>query len=169
MFHDVDSALRWAARIKCTLIIDGSSINDMCGKPRHSTTNELLMGLSPQEAQQQADNIIKYASCLSDPVCSQYVHAKYLFLSSVDDLVNRVLSNITHATTGTNRRNISLVVQSYFGNKATRRELRESLRCRNSDVKRLQDGVYTAMDKVHYRAMCELEEKLIDVGLMKTT
>lgn len=53
MFQSADSALKWAALMRSTLIIDGSSINDMCGKPKPTTTNDLLRGLSPQEAQQQ--------------------------------------------------------------------------------------------------------------------
>ena len=160
MFNDADSALKWAAKIKCTLIIDGSSVNDMCGKPRQSTTNELLMGLSPQEAQQQADMIILYASSIHDPICAQYLQAKYFFM-------NDMLAGLLHAIGGTNRRDIRLVVESYLGSRVTRRQMRQSLRCRASDVVRVERDVYRVMDKVHYRAINEIESKFADVGLVR--
>lgn len=167
MFHDADSALKWAAKIKCTLIIDGSSVNDMCGKPRQSTTNELLMGLSPQEAQQQADMIIRYASSIHDPICAQYLQAKYFFMNKIDDIVHQVLAGLLHAIGGTNRRDIRLVVQSYLGSRVTRRQMRQSLRCRASDVVRVERDVYRVMDGVHYRAINEIESKFADAGLVR--
>lgn len=167
MFNDADSALKWAAKIKCTLIIDGSSINDMCGKPRPATTNELLMGLSPQEAQQQADAIIKYANTINDPVCAQYLQAKYFFISKIDDIVHQVLSGLLHAIGGTNRRDIRLVVESYLGSRVTRRQMRQSLRCRAADVVRVERDVYRVMDRVHYRAINEIESKFATAGLVR--
>ena len=92
MFQSADSALRWAALMRNTLILDGSSINDMCGKPTPPTRNGLLMGLSPQEAQQQAANIVSYANAIKDPVCVQYIQAKYFFIDKLEDIVHRVLS-----------------------------------------------------------------------------
>lgn len=167
MFDSPHSALRWASLMKHTLIIDGSSINDMCGKPHISTSNELLKGLSPQEAQQQAANIFNYASSLTDPICSQYLKSKYFFLSSIDTIVQRVMGNILHAAGGTNRRDISVVVESYLGTRVSKREMREKLRCRAADVQKIEKQVYDAMDKIHYRAIDELQCKLTEAGLIK--
>lgn len=166
MFPSADSALRWAAKIKCTLIIDGSSVNDMCGKPTPGTTNDLLRGLSAQEAQQQADTIIKYATSISDSVCVQYIQAKYFFQTKVDDIVQRVMSNVLHAMGGTNRRDIHCVVRAYVGDTVTKRQMREALRCRSSTVAKIESQVYDAMDGVHYQAMNGLESKLKDMGLI---
>ena len=165
MFQSADSALKWAAKIKCTLIIDGSSINDMCGKPTPVTTNDLLRGLSPQEAQQQADTIIKYAGDIRDPVCVQYIQAKYFFQAKVDDIIERVMGNIRHAIEGTNRRDIRCVVRAYVGDTVTKRQMREALRCQTRDVKVIEKKVYDAMDGVHYQAMSGLESKLNEMGL----
>ena len=166
MFQSADSALKWAALMRNTLILDGSSINDMCGKPTPPTRNGLLMGLSPQEAQQQAANIVGYANAIKDPVCVQYIQAKYFFIDKLEDIVHRVLSGLLHAAGGTHRRDIRLIVQSYIGVRATRRQMRAALRCRMADVIRIEDNVYRQMDKVHHRTMGELEEKLIEVGLI---
>jgi len=166
MFQSADSALRWAALMRNTLIIDGSSINDMCGKPSHSTDNDLLRGLSPQEAQQQAANIVSYATSLQDPVCVQYLQAKYFFVTSIDNIIHRVMAGLLHAVGGTNRRDVSLVVQSYIGARVTHRQMRAALRCRASDVRRIESDVYKVMDTVHSRAMSELKSKLIDVRLI---
>ena len=165
MFQSADSALKWAVLMKCTLIIDGSSINDMCGKPTPATTNDLLRGLSPQEAQQQADTIIKYAAAIHDPVCVQYIQAKYFFQTKVDDIVQRVMSNILHAIGGTNRRDIQCVVRAYVGDTVTKRQMREALRCQTRDVIKIEKKVYDAMDGVHYQAMSGLENKLMEMGL----
>ena len=166
MFQSADSALKWAAKLKCTLIIDGSSVNDMCGKPTPATTNDLLRGLSPQEAHQQAANIIVYASSIRDPVCVQYIQAKYFFQSKVDDIVQRVMANILHAIGGTNRRDIHCVVRAYVGDTVTKRQMREALRCQTRDVVKIEKKVYDAMDGVHYQAMSGLETKLIDMRLI---
>ena len=165
MFQSADSALRWAAKIKCMLIIDGSSINDMCCKPTPATTNDLLRGLSPQEAQQQADTIIKYAAAIPDPVCVQYIQAKYFFESKVDDIIDRVMFNIRHAIDGTNHRDINCVVRAYVGDTVTKRQMRAALRCQNRDIKLIEKKVYDAMDGVHYQAMSGLEDKFKNMGL----
>lgn len=165
MFQSADSALKWAAKIKYTLIIDGSSINDMCGKPVPATTNDLLRGLSPQEAHQQAETIIKYAGG-DDPICVQYIQAKYFFQTEVGDIVQRVMSNILHAVGGTNRRDIRCVVRAYVGDTVTKRQMREALRCQTRDVKAIEKKVYDAMDGVHYQAMSGLETKLSEMGLI---
>ena len=166
MFPSADGALKWAATMRYTMIIDGSSINDMCGKPKPATTNELLMGLSPQEAHQQAEKIITYVDSIRDPVCVQYIQAKYFFVDKLEDILNRVLSGLLHAVGGTHRRDIRLIVQSYIGVRATRRQVRAALRCRMAEVIKIEDAVYRQMDKVHHRTMSELELKLIEAGLI---
>ena len=44
--------------------------------------------------------------------------------------------------------------------------MRAALRCRMAEVIKIEDNVYRQMDKVHHRTMGELEEKLIEVGLI---
>lgn len=158
MFVSIDEALRWSALMRCTLIIKGASINAMCGKPRRSTRNLLLLGLSPQESRQQAECIFKYASSLSDPVCVQYLHAKYFFMSKIEDIL--------HAIGTPTNRDYSCVVRSYVGDTVTRRRMRVELRCMTKDVKEIERDVHKALDVVHHRAISELELKLIDVGLL---
>lgn len=169
MFDSARSALRWSSLMRSILIIDGSSINDMCGKPRISTTNDILHGLSPQEAQQQAANIFNYVDKLNDPVCSQYLHAKYFFSQSIDGIVQRLMSNIIHAPGGTSRRDISVIVLAYLGHKITRREMRKKLQCRMTSVAVIEEKVCSAMDAIHYRAISEFEDKLICAGLLTKT
>lgn len=98
-------------------------------------------------------------------MCS--VHSsKVFFIDKLEDIVHSVLSGILHAAGGTHRRDIRLIVQSYIGVRATRRQMRAALRCRMAEVIKIEDNVYRQMDKVHHRTMGELEEKLIEVGLI---
>ena len=73
LFRDIDSVLRWAYYINSTRVVKMSAINGMYGKPRPSTLNDLIRGLTPQECQQQAAEIIHLADDIKDTACVEYI------------------------------------------------------------------------------------------------
>lgn len=165
MFRNPDQALRWAASIKCRDIISGPSINRMYSHARRSTDNPLIMSLSLQEAQLQAEMIFKCAYDLGDRAYSQYIDVRYLHKDEMDALSERVLSMLLYSG-GVHRRDISKLILAYCGTKVTRRELGDSLHCRWSDIKKLERQVYDSLDAIHYRVMGEIESKMIESVLV---
>lgn len=165
MFRNPDQALRWAASIKCRNIIAGPSINRMYGHARRSTDNPLIMSLSLQEAQLQAEMIFKCAYDLGDRAYSQYIDVKYLHKNEMDALSERILSMLLYSG-GVHRRDISKLILAYCGTKITKRELREVLRCDRNAVSKLEKQVYDSLDIIHYRAMGEIEARMIELGLV---
>lgn len=166
MFQNPDHALRWAASVKYRIIIDGPSINRMCGKPAHSSSQELTAGLTPQEAQLQSELIFKHAYAIQDKAYHQYISAKYLFKNEIDSLIQRVLSGLMYSG-GLHRRDITKIVLAYCGSKVSKKELRESLHCGSDKVNRLEKQVYDVLDVIHYRVMDELQTRMAESGLVK--
>lgn len=166
MFQSSDHALRWAASVKYRDIIDGPSINGMCGKSRRSTDNVLLMSLTPQEAQLQSEHIFKHVYSINDIAYQQYIAAKYLYKDDIEDLIRRVLSGLLYSAGGLHRRDIRKLVLAYCGAKVTKKELRESLHCDSNKVNQLEMQVYDVLDVIHNRVMGELETKMVEAGLV---
>ena len=166
MFENPDHALRWAASVKYRSIIDAPSINRMCGKPTRASSQELTMGLTPQEAQLQSELIFKHAYAIQDKAYHQYISAKYLFKNEIDSLIQRTLSGLLYSG-GLHRRDITKIVLAYCGSKISRKELRESLHCGMHKVNRLEKQVYDVLDVIHYRVMGELETSMTEAGLVK--
>lgn len=167
MFKNPDHALRWAASVKYRVIVDAPSINRMCGKPTRTLSQELTMGLTPQEAQLQSELIFKHAYALNDKAYHQYISAKYLFKNEIDSLIQRVLSGLLYSS-GIHRRDITKLVLAYCGAKVSRKELRDSLHCRGDKVSKLESQVYNVLDSIHYRVMGELETSMIESGLVQS-
>lgn len=166
MFRDAEKAIVWAVNVKCKFILDGSSVNDMCGKPRPSTRNELLMGLSPQEAHLQAEQIFKHIESLSDGACRDYLYARYCYVERFDELMQRVFFRLLYSG-GIHNRDVRKVVLKYLGVKIGLREIREALHCDRNKVNYLIDRVYTILDTVHHQAISDVEEKFTQAGLIE--
>lgn len=166
MFRDVEHALNWSALVKCSLIIDKPSINGMRGI-NASAINELLIGLSPQQRQMQANSIYKYACELSGSAESQYIKAKYFYENDIDNLMHMVFSAMP-SPGGVYRRGIQSIVMDYMGRQTTsHRNLRDQLHCGNDRVHLYKDQVHAVLNKVHARALNELDARMTDIGLVQ--
>lgn len=164
MFNSADSALRWAAEVRSTELYKASSINRMCGKPRRPTQNDILIGLSPDETYKQAVNIFAIVKGLQEnnPVSESYLMAKFFYEDDITRVLSRVLMSMSDRSI-----DITILVKAYFGtHRVTHRMMRDSLYCRNSQVKHYQKMVYDIMDKIHYQAMDQIENKMVDAGLV---
>lgn len=165
MFKSVDSVVEWAATIKCTMILDGPSIHGMYGA-RRSTMNELLMGLSPQEAHEQAEMIIRHIDDLSDPACSQYLLARNHLTDKINNVMDRVFARLLYSG-GIHNRDVRKVVLRYMGADIGKREIRESLHCDRNKVDHFITKVDEIMDAIHYQAINDLEERFVNSGLIE--
>lgn len=165
MFKSAHSALSWAAQVHCTEIIDGPSINNMRGY-RPTTSNELLLGLTQEQAHMQAEKILDYARGLSDPACGEYILVKYCRVDKLDDVMKRVMAGLLYSG-AVYQRGIRKLVLSYMGAKVTHRELREALHCGNDAVYKYRDQVFNVLDKIHSRAIGEVETKMVAAGLVE--
>jgi len=169
MFNNVDSALRWAAQMQTVGIYDPPSINGMCGKQRRSTENELLIGLTPQQIQLQASSILRFISDVGGDDCKQYLLAKYCKSDDVSLLMSRVLSGLLYSN-GVHQRGIQKIVMQYIGRvNLSHRELREELRCANGSVNKLRDQVYKSLDNIHHRAISQVDNMMVEAGLIRST
>ena len=166
MFRDAEKTIEWALDMKCKMIIDGSSTNRMCGKQRPTTINDLIRGLSPQEAHLQAEMIFKLVEGLSDPACRQYLLAKHNLTDKIDDVMNKVFARLLYSG-GIYRRDVSKVVLRYMGVKYTKDEIRESLKCDRNKVDDFMSKVYDIMDDIHHNAINDVEEKMMNAGLIE--
>ncbi len=165
MFKSVEGVLNWAALIKSTEIIDEPSINKMRGR-LYGTSNELLIGLSPQQIHMQAEEIFCCVIDMDDKAASEYILAKYFYQPKFEALMTRVMASLLYSG-GVYRRGIQSLALEYIVNKkVTHRELRQQLHCGNDNVHKFRDQVYAALDKVHNRAIGELETKFIDARLI---
>lgn len=167
MFRDAEKTIDWALDMKCKMIIDGSATNRMCGKLPPTTTNDLIRGLSPQEAHLQAEQIFKLVENLRDPACRQYLMAKHNLTDKIDDVMNKVFARLTYENGGIHRRDVSKVVLKYMGVKYTKDEIRESLKCDRNKVDDFMSKVYDIMDDIHYNAINDVEEKMMNAGLIE--
>lgn len=166
MFRNAEMAIRWAVDIKSKVIIDGSSINDMCGKPRPSSKNDLLRGLSPQEAHLQAEQILRHIENIGDDACKDYLLAKFCYSERFDSLMQRIFSRMLYSG-GVHNRDVRKVVLMYLGAKISKREIRESLRCDRNKVNDLIDKIYGIIDSVHYQSLNDIENKFANSGLIE--
>lgn len=165
MFRDAEKTIDWALDMKCKMIIDGSATNRMCGKQNPTTLNDLIRGLSPQEAHLQAEMIYRIVEDITDPACKQYLLAKHNLTDKIDDVMNRVFARLLYSG-GIYRRDVSKVVLKYMGVQYTKDEIRESLKCDRNKVDDFMGKVYDIMDDIHYNAINEVENKMMNAGLV---
>lgn len=161
MFASADSALKWAARIKCVELYKSSAINRMCGKPERSTQNDLLIGLSPDETRKQADNIYGLVTGISDPVSENYLLAKYFYEDDITRLMSRVHISMTDRS-----RDLTMLIKAYLGRKVTHRMMRDALCCSNNQVATYKQMVFDLMDKIHYQAIDQVDREMVNAGLI---
>lgn len=161
MFDSAEYALRWAAQVKSTELYKAPSINKMCGKPSRTTLNELLIGLSPEETRQQADDIHGLVIRLSDPVAKNYLLAKYFHEPDISRLMSRVHISLTDRS-----RDMTILIKSYLGHRITHRTIRDSLGCNNNRVSDYKRVVFDLMDKIHYQAIDQVERKMQSSGIV---
>ncbi len=168
MFRNADSAMRWAGLQKHRLIIDSPCINTMQQvNSSHGLSNDLVEGLTPQQRQLQAETIHRYAMDLTDQAASEYLQIRYFCADKYDALMNQVLSRLLYSG-GVRRRGIQDLMLEYVGRKQlTQRDLRHVLKCDANAVARYKDQVYAALDSIHYRAMGQIEERMIEAGLIE--
>ena len=67
------------------------------------------MGLSPQEAHLQAEQIFKHIESLSDGACRDYLYARYCYVERFDELMQRVFSRLLYSG-GIHNRDVRKVV-----------------------------------------------------------
>lgn len=164
MFRDVSKALSWAYMMQAKLIIDKPSMAGMCGV-NHSSSNNLLVGLSAQEAIQQSADIIFIVESLDDKSCGQYLGARYgRDFSSINELVDRVASRLGYGATY--RRGLQYIIAKYCGVRVTKEQIRSGLKCNNNSVGDMSSRVYSILDDVHCRSIAAVESKLIERGLV---
>jgi hypothetical protein len=163
MFLNAEAAMRWAFTMTTVDIVKMSGANKMYGKLKPATSNELLSGLTPQEMHQQASSIVSLAHELSDPVCTEYLVARYgreFDEQHIGRLIERVLMML--GTGAHNRRAIRKLVLCYFDVRIARDEIRGEMGCRNDALTKIRAKVYDALDQVNNRAMSEIENLLKD-------
>lgn len=169
MFLSVNSALRWASLM---ITIDNyqlPSMNRMYGLPPPSTMNELLRGLTQEQARMQAERMLHMASELNDPACMQYIDAKYRLNDDWEIIMHRVMSGLMY-NGGINQRDIRSLVSQYLGRgTVSHRQLRKELKCMNRDVMRYRTDVYNVMDNIHRKVMNHLDERMKECGLVEST
>ena len=164
MFIDVSKALSWAYMMRTKDIIDRPSMAGMYGSSR-SSSNDVLVGLNAQEAIQQSADIIFIVESINDKSCAQYLKAKYgRDFSGINELVDRVASRMGFSVTY--RSGIQYIIAKYCGVRVTKEQIRSSLRCDNNNVEDIQGKVYSILDDVHGRAIVEIENKLVERGLV---
>lgn len=166
MFLSVNSALRWASLMveidNCQL----PSINRMYGTPPLSTMNELLRGLTQEQARMQAEQMLHIVSELSDPACEQYINAKYRYSDDWGIVMNRVMSGLMYSG-GINQRDIRSVVAMYLGRgSVSHRQLRKELKCMNRDVVKYRNDVYNILDMIHTKVMNHMDARMKEKGLV---
>lgn len=168
MFRNADSAMRWAGVQMNRLIIDSPCINTMQQiNSSRGLYNDLTEGLTPQQVQIQANLIKRYAMELTDQAASEYLQIKYFCSDKYEALMNQLLSRLLYSG-GVRRRGIQDLMLEYVGRKQlTQRDLRHALKCDANAVARYKDQVYAALDSIHYRAMAQIEERMIEAGLIE--
>jgi len=164
LFKNVDSALRWAAQISMTGIIDSPSLHRLIkDQDRAPFKNDLLVNLTPQEIHAQAAQVIQIAEKLRDPALIEYIYVRYCYLDKLDHLITRVESTMG----GVNRRAMQELVFEYCGRRShSVRDLKRLLQCGSDGIHGRRSQVYTVMDHVHYQAMDQIEQNMIDAGLI---
>lgn len=166
LFKSAHSALQWAFTVASIPIVKQPSINKMFGKPPRPTENDLLIGLTREEACKQAQNIIGMVNRLDDVAMKQYLFAQYgrkMDARSIDAVMMRVLSSLGSGVT--RRRGISKIVLKYLGCDIGVREIRDSLQCNRNDVYKYEQMVYGVLDTIHNNALSRLEEEMREKGL----
>lgn len=165
LFKNVDSALKWAAQISMTGIIDSPSLHRLIkDQDRAPFKNDLLVNLTPQEIHAQAAQVIQIAEKLRDPALIEYIYARYCYLDKLDHLITRVESTMGGVI---NPRAMQELVFEYCGRRShSVRDLKRLLQCGSDGIHGRRSQVYTVMDHVHYQAMDQIERYMIDAGLI---
>lgn len=159
MFKEVSKALSWAYMMQTKVIIDKPSMAGMYGFIPASK-NELLIGLSAQEAVQQSADIIFIVSSLNDKSCAQYLEAKYgRNFTSINELVDRIIARL--GTGVTYRRGVQYIVAKYCGARVSKEQIRNGLKCDNNRVAEIRDKAYSVLDGIHKVAIGSVENELI--------
>ncbi len=167
MFMNSEQVMHFAARIRATQAIEGSSVWKMSGNNRRSTENDLLRGLTIQQIIQQAENVVDYIRNLRDPAHKEYLLAKYFYQNQpkdIETLMARVLSRYSGCI---QRRGVQDIVMVYLNVPKSQRAIRESLKCGANQVKDHINKVYDALDPIHYQALDAIDQKFIEVGLIE--
>lgn len=159
MFKSAESALEWAALMKCTELYKAPFINKMCWKAAGGTYNELLQGLSQDETRKQAENIYSIVINLNE-LSKCYIQTRYFFNDDLKLLVNNIKQSVTVNSP-------EILILGYVGKNVTHRQIRDKLRCNNNKVSEYQRLVYDHLDRIHYRSLSEVERKLEDSGLIE--
>ena len=162
MFDNAEYTLRWASQVKATELYKAPSINKMCGKPGRATMNELLIGLSPDETRKQADNIHGMVISLPDSVAQNYLLAQYFNEPDITRLMSKV-----HISLADRSRDMTMLIKSYLGYRITHRTIRDALGCNNNRVVDYKRLVFDLMDKIHHRAIDQVERRMQASGLVK--
>lgn len=157
MFKNVDHALQWASNIANLAIYRQPKANYLASQPNPSTTNDLLMGLSQEQAHMQAYHILNMVRNLSDPIHLQFVGLKYGLTSD---------SDLLEANSGIDRPSLKLIHQ-YMGIAFfNQRELRKDLKCQMCDVFKYRIKVYRSLDRIKDGAFGILQIRMIEAGLI---
>lgn len=169
MFVSVDSALKWSAMMVTIDSTQLPSINRMYGRPPPSTNNDILIGLTQEQARMQAEEILGLVVDLNDPACTEYINSKYRYDNLGETLMSRVMSGLMYSG-GVNQRDIRSLVAQYIGWRSySHRELRKDLHCKNNEVSKYRNAVYNSLDAIHRKSMDYLDDRMKRCGLVEST
>lgn len=166
MWHSADDAMKWAYSESVKSRVKMSGINNMRGGGR-TTLNELLIGLSPNERNNQAVNIIALAASLADKASAEYIGAWYgdkrepKHLKIIIDRMFSALGTGLH-----NRRAVYACVQMHFGQKPSYRVIKRILHCSDTRALFVRGQISDALDVLHHRAISDITDCLERRGLI---
>lgn len=166
-FSSAHSALQWAFTVSSVPIIKQPSINHMYGRPKATSKNELLRGLTRDEACKQAQNIIGIINRLDDTAMKQYLFAYYAGRTDDKDIsmiMTKIFSSFGSAIS--RRRGIRKIVLKYLGHDIGKREIRDALKCNRNDVEHYISSVYDVLDTLHNNSLDSVENELKNKGLV---
>lgn len=163
MFRNVDHALHWAYRERRKECLKGSSINRQYRAPRNREDvsilhmeNELLLGLTAQDRQVQASQIINAARGLRPRYAAEYVAAMYgsprPCLARVRYLTKHMMDTLHGIKNARSQRySVALTILRYLGGEVT-----ESRKCARLATKIMVEEEVTRVGVVAESLLTEM-------------
>lgn len=166
MFKSVESALTWAAQQHATVLVKGSSVSRMCGKPSRGTMNDLLIGLNAEERKAQAENIIGVVLNL-ETACKEFIMAEFCYEREDKNINTLMMRAFGSMGSGSHRRRgVRAIVLRYFGENIGLRQIRDDLHCKRDDVHKYMNSIFNMLDRIRDEALSELHESFTEKGLI---
>lgn len=149
-------------------IVHISSVNNMGQQKISGLPNGVLSGLSPEDLNKQAANIIGMVGRLEDPAAQEYIAAKFGNRHQKEDIKILVFRGCDAIGVGlSGQAAVYKIMKGYFdGREASYRDARRALKCRDQQAIMAKKCLYDVLDIIHNHAMAEISVIFEQHGLI---